>query len=190
MEECNTPAVGDVEEGEISDSASVEEISEDAFNKQQDPPTSTTVTTTATTKVVNSNNQNQNSSTRVWTMRDVYKYPISRDYARGLYNLAWAQAVQNKPLNELFVMTTDDNSKQSVESSSDMVEKVIIHVDDDTMEEGELEEGEIDSDADVVVVNGGATNNDDELNSFKTSKEEANLIREQLLSVTVDEMEK
>ncbi|XP_016492579.1 RNA polymerase II C-terminal domain phosphatase-like 3 [Nicotiana tabacum] len=190
MEECNTPAVGDVEEGEISDSASVEEISEDAFNKQQDPPTSTTVTTTATTKVVNSNNQNQNSSTRVWTMKDIYKYPISRDYARGLYNLAWAQAVQNKPLNELFVMTTDDNSKQSVESSSDMVEKVIIHVDDDTMEEGELEEGEIDSDADVVVVNGGATNNDDELNSFKTSKEEANLIREQLLSVTVDEMEK
>lgn len=179
MEECNP--VQDAEEGEISDSASVEEISEDAFNKQ-DPAT----------KIVSSNlpnNQNQNqNSTRVWTMRDLYKYPISRDYARGLYNLAWAQAVQNKPLDELFVMTTDkSNSKQSadVESSAE-TEKVIIDVDDDAKEEGELEEGEIDLDAEVVV-NGG-TNNED-FNSVKTSKE-ANLIREQLQSVTLGETEK
>lgn len=171
MEECNP--VQDVEEGEISDSASVEEISEDAFNRQ-DPPS----------KIVSSNlsnNQNQNP-TRVWTMRDVYKYPISREYARGLYNLAWAQAVQNKPLDELFVMTTD-NSKQSVDVESSEMEKVIIDVDDDAKEEGELEEGEIDLDADVVLNVG--TNND----SVKTSKE-ANFIREQLQSVTLGETEK
>ncbi|KAJ8539893.1 hypothetical protein K7X08_026282 [Anisodus acutangulus] len=160
MEECNP--VQDVEEGEISDSASVEEISEDAF-KRQDPPT----------KIVTSNlTNNQNSTSRVWTMRDVYKYPISRDYARGLYNLAWAQAVQNKPLEELFVMTTEDsNSKQSE------TEKVIIDVEDDdananAKEEGELEEGEIDLDADVL------------------DSKEANFIREQLQSVTLDETDK
>ncbi|MCD7449520.1 hypothetical protein HAX54_053332 [Datura stramonium] len=178
MEECNP--VQDVEEGEISDSASVEEISEDAFNKQ-DPPT----------KIVSSNlsnNQNQNqNSTRVWTMRDLYKYPISRDYARGLYNLAWAQAVQNKPLDELFVMTTDNsNSTQSADVESSEMEKVIIDVDADVKEEGELEEGEIDLDAELVV--NGATNNDD-FDSVKTSKE-ANLIREQLESITLGETEK
>ncbi|CAN4115661.1 unnamed protein product [Withania somnifera] len=181
MEECNP--VPDAEEGEISDSASVEEISEDAFNRH-DPPTKI-----VSSSLSNNQNQNQNqNSTRVWTMRDLYKYPISRDYARGLYNLAWAQAVQNKPLDELFIMTTDQsNSKQSanVESSAD-TEKVIIDVDDDAKEEGELEEGEIDLDAEVVV-NGG-TNNED-FNSVKTSKE-ASLIREQLQSVTLGETEK
>lgn len=169
MEECNP--VQDVEEGEISDSASVEEISEDAFNRQ-DPPT----------KIVSSNlpnNQNQNQNpTRVWTMTDVYKYPISRDYARGLYNLAWAQAVQNKPLDELFVMTTD-NSKQSVVVESSEMDKVIIDVDDNAKEEGELEEGEIDLDADLVLNVG--TNND----NLKTS-----IIREQLQSVTLGETQK
>lgn len=169
MEECNP--VQDVEEGEISDSASVEEISEDAFNRQEPP-----------TKIVSSNlpnNQNQNQNpTRVWTMTDVYKYPISRDYARGLYNLAWAQAVQNKPLDELFVMTTD-NSKQSVVVESSEMDKVIIDVDDDAKEEGELEEGEIDLDADLVLNVG--TNND----NLKTS-----IIREQLQSVTLGETQK
>ncbi|KAM3200362.1 RNA polymerase II C-terminal domain phosphatase-like 3 [Capsicum annuum] len=174
MEECNP--VQDVEEGEISDSASVEEISEDAFNRQ-DPPTPTKI---VSANLTNSQNQNQNqNSTRVWTMRDVYKYPISRDYARGLYNLAWAQAVQNKPLDELFVMTAD-NSKQSVDVES---EKVIIDVDDDAKEEGELEEGEIDLDAEVVV-NGGINN--DGFDSVKT----ANFIREQLQCVTPAEAEK
>ncbi|XP_055825281.1 RNA polymerase II C-terminal domain phosphatase-like 3 isoform X2 [Solanum dulcamara] len=174
MEECNP--VQEVEEGEISDSASVEEISEDAFNRQ-DPPA----------KIVSSNlpnNQNQNqsqNSTRVWTMRDLYKYPISRDYARGLYNLAWAQAVQNKPLDELFVMTTD-NSKQSADVESSEIDKVIIDVDDDAnaKEEGELEEGEIDLDADLVLNVG---------DSVKTSKE-TNFIREQLQSVTLGETHK
>ncbi|XP_060190234.1 RNA polymerase II C-terminal domain phosphatase-like 3 [Lycium barbarum] len=177
MEECNR--VEDVEEGEISDSASVEEISEDAFNRQ-DPVTPTTKVVTSSNLPNNQNqNQNQNqNSTRVWTMRDVYKYPISRDYARGLYNLAWAQAVQNKPLDELFVMTTDDSNSNSKQSGDvEMEPKVIIDVDDDAAkEEGELEEGEIDLDADLVV------NNDDD---FKTSN-----IREQLQSVTLAETDK
>lgn len=172
MEECNP--VQDVEEGEISDSASVEEISEDAFNRQ-DPPAKI-----VSSNLPNNQNQNQNqNSTRVWTMRDLYKYPISRDYARGLYNLAWAQAVQNKPLDELFVMTTD-NSKQSADVESSEIDKVIIDVDDDAKEEGELEEGEIDLDADLVLNVG---------DSVKTSKE-ANFIREQLQSVTLGETHK
>ncbi|KAK4726949.1 hypothetical protein R3W88_031866 [Solanum pinnatisectum] len=168
MEECNR--VEDVEEGEISDSASVEEISEDAFNRQ-DPPTTKI-------KIASNENQNQNSTTttRVWTMRDVYKYPTSRDYARGLYNLAWAQAVQNKPLDELFVMTSD-NSNQCANANADVESKVIIDVDvdDDAKEEGELEEGEIDLDAADLVLNFG---------------KEANFIREQLQSVTLDETHK
>ncbi|KAH0707727.1 hypothetical protein KY285_010827 [Solanum tuberosum] len=169
MEECNR--VEDVEEGEISDSASVEEISEDAFNRQ-DPPTTTKI------KIASNENQNQNSTTttRVWTMRDAYKYPISRDYARGLYNLAWAQAVQNKPLDELFVMTSD-NSNQCANANANVESKVIIDVDvdDDAKEEGELEEGEIDLDAADLVLNFG---------------KEANFVREQLQSVTLDETHK
>ncbi|KAK6773845.1 hypothetical protein RDI58_029084 [Solanum bulbocastanum] len=170
MEECNR--VEDVEEGEISDSASVEEISEDAFNRQ-DPPT--TKIKIASNENLNQN-QNSTTTTRVWTMRDVYKYPISRDYARGLYNLAWAQAVQNKPLDELFVMTSD-NSNQCANANADVESKVIIDVDvdDDAKEEGELEEGEIDLDAADLVLNFG---------------KEANFIREQLQSVTLDETHK
>ncbi|KAL3322392.1 hypothetical protein AABB24_039823 [Solanum stoloniferum] len=170
MEECNR--VEDVEEGEISDSASVEEISEDAFNRQDPPNTKI--------KIASNENQNQNqnstTTTRVWTMRDVYKYPISRDYARGLYNLAWAQAVQNKPLDELFVMTSD-NSNQCANANANVESKVIIDVDvdDDAKEEGELEEGEIDLDAADLVLNFG---------------KEANFIREQLQSVTLDETHK
>ncbi|XP_004252660.1 RNA polymerase II C-terminal domain phosphatase-like 3 [Solanum lycopersicum] len=168
MEECNR--VEDAEEGEISDSASVEEISEDAFNRQ-DPPTTST---TSKIKIASNENQNQNSTTatRVWTMRDVYKYPISRDYARGLYNLAWAQAVQNKPLDELFVMTSD-NSNQCANGESKVI--IDVDVDDDAKEEGELEEGEIDLDSADLVVNFG---------------KEANFIREQLQSVTLDETHK
>ncbi|KAJ8539224.1 hypothetical protein K7X08_013476 [Anisodus acutangulus] len=100
MEEINR--VQDVEDDVISDWTLVKEISEDAFNRQ-DPP----------------NNQNQNSI-RVWTMTDVYKYPISMDYAKVVYNLAWAHAVQNiKPLDELFVMTTDNSTSGDVGSSKE-----------------------------------------------------------------------
>uniref|UniRef100_A0A2P2KVC0 CPL3 ARM repeat domain-containing protein n=1 Tax=Rhizophora mucronata TaxID=61149 RepID=A0A2P2KVC0_RHIMU len=145
----------DVEEGEISDTASVEEISEEDFNKQE----------------VKSPRQSKSkdAAARVWTMNDLYKFQMGGGYVSGLYSLAWAQAVQNKPLTELFVEVeqTDDNSKRSsgspsssVNSSSKeekKVEKVVIDVsgDDDEMdcdekEEGELEEGEIDLDSEIA----------------------------------------
>ncbi|KAL7197184.1 hypothetical protein ACSBR1_037079 [Camellia fascicularis] len=103
-EECQT--VEDVEEGEISDSASVEEISEEDFIKQE------------TSKV--SGNSESAEKPRVWTMRDLYKYQVSRNYASGLYNFAWAQAVQNKPLDEVLVMdykTSEDNNNSNSNSN-------------------------------------------------------------------------
>jgi len=144
----------DVEEGEISDTASVEEISEDDFNKQEvvvvkETPSSTT-------------NNNNSSKQKVWTVRDLYKYQVGGGYMSGLYNLAWAQAVQNKPLNELFVEVEVDDSSQkssvsSVNSSKEDKRTVVIDDSGDEMdvvkvidiekEEGELEEGEIDLDS-------------------------------------------
>ncbi|PRQ39796.1 putative protein-serine/threonine phosphatase [Rosa chinensis] len=99
--------VGDVEEGEISDSTSVEEISEEDFVKQE-------------LKVEPKSNGGGGDAGRVWTMRDIYNYPGFRGYGSGLVNLAWAQAVQNKPLNELFVMDVDseEKSKQQQQRSS------------------------------------------------------------------------
>jgi len=134
--------VEDVEEGEISDTASVEEISEADFNKQD--------------VKVNNNNKPNGSDARVWSVRDIYtKYPtICRGYASGLYNLAWAQAVQNKPLNDIFVMELDSeanansNSNNSNRPSSVSVNPKEVMVVDVDREEGELEEGEIDADAD------------------------------------------
>ncbi|CAJ1838307.1 unnamed protein product [Sphenostylis stenocarpa] len=134
--------VEDVEEGEISDTASVEEISEADFNKQDIK--------------VNNNNKPNGSDARVWAVHDLYsKYPtFCRGYASGLYNLAWAQAVQNKPLNDIFVMDLDsdanansnsNNSNQPASVSVNPKEVVVVDVD---KEEGELEEGEIDADAD------------------------------------------
>lgn len=145
----------DVEEGEISDTASVEEISEEDFNINQE------------VTVIKESKPKGEAAARVWTMRDLYhKYPtICRGYGPGLHNLAWAQAVQNKPLNEIFVMDVeqDDVSKRSSPSSSVAsvnsgggnknekreVEKVVIDDSGDEIEkeEGELEEGEIDLDS-------------------------------------------
>lgn len=145
----------DVEEGEISDSASVEEISEEDFNKQD-------VAKDSDSKPPN---KAGGGDGRVWTINDLYNYSGFRGYTSGLYNLAWARAVQNKPLNEIFLMEVDpdDSSKRSSSSPSvnssrsrddhnnaKDVDKVVI--DDDSgdemdatdKEEGELEEGEID----------------------------------------------
>ena len=145
----------DVEEGEISDTASVEEISEDDFNKQEVVVVKETPSSTTTTN-------NNNSKQKVWTVRDLYKYQVGGGYMSGLYNLAWAQAVQNKPLNELFVeVEVDDSSKKSsvssVNSSKEDKRTVVIDDSGDEMdvvkvidiekEEGELEEGEIDLDS-------------------------------------------
>lgn len=141
----------DVEEGEISDMASVEEISGQDFNIKQDE----VVKEAKSIKV----GGGEGAAARVWTMRDLYnKYPtICRGYGPGLHNLAWAQAVQNKPLNEIFVreVEQDDVSKpaSSVVSSVNSIaaaaaedDKRKVVIDDREKEEGELEEGEIEMD--------------------------------------------
>ncbi|KAK4423972.1 RNA polymerase II C-terminal domain phosphatase-like 3 [Sesamum alatum] len=161
--------VHDVEEGEISDSASVEEITEEAFNTKHAPLPSPTppppLRSTVNPNNINAikNNTGGGSGARVWTMRDLYKYQIaSKTSYSGLYNLAWAQAVNNKPLGEVFVMMEDGsndsgngNNDTSIGKSSNGNEsKVVIDVEDEReKEEGELEEGEIDLDSEFVVEN-------------------------------------
>ncbi|KAL2547247.1 RNA polymerase II C-terminal domain phosphatase-like 3 [Forsythia ovata] len=174
----------DVEEGEISDSASIEEITKEAFNSKQELlPSSAKINVNPTTSASNNsnvnnyNNKNQNSvggtGARVWTMRDLYNYQItSRNYS-GLYSLAWAQAVNNKPLDEVLVLAEDnsnnnsnsDNNNNSSNSdlkrmesecveSAGIVSKVVIDMEvEGEKEEGELEEGEIDLDSEVVLGN-------------------------------------
>ncbi|XP_057950008.1 RNA polymerase II C-terminal domain phosphatase-like 3 [Malania oleifera] len=205
----------DVEEGEISDSASIEEISEEAFNQQDDR--------VLRTKGDFNANENSNSNARVWTMRDLYKYRVCGGYASGLYNLAWAQAVQNKSLDDVLVkIDRDENSKRlssntaSVSSSredrsntdvipSKEVAKIVIDDSGDEKEEGELEEGEIDMDSEPVqnteeVEEGGSSNGlnitgDAEVNNLKQMEVEAveqkvSSIREALETVTVIQAEK
>nr|GLL43975.1 RNA polymerase II C-terminal domain phosphatase-like 3 [Ipomoea trifida] len=150
-EECNTAgrAVGgDVEEGEISDSASVEEISEEV-------------------------NPNAN---------------VSSDPTKP------ARAVQNKPLDELFVMKkaeTDASSKKDGTVEDSVNDKVVIDVEDDVKEEGELEEGEIDLDSEVVE-NGDLKEVNSEVMTMAVDEmgNKVNFIREGLRSVTVVEAEK
>ena len=187
--------VEDVEEGEISDSASVEEITEEDFKKQD------------AVKVNNNNNNNnkpKGGDARVWAVHDLYsKYPtICRGYASGLYNLAWAQAVQNKPLNDIFVMEIDSDSNAnsnanvssnrsssgSVGAKENVGEVVIVDVD---KEEGELEEGEIDADADPEAVAGGGQNVVEAgvVASETVSNSEKLNVREVLEGVTVANVE-
>ncbi|CDP18969.1 unnamed protein product [Coffea canephora] len=175
MEECESqlsPTVYDldVEEGEISDSASsVEEISAEAFIKKDRFPAA--------------------AAPRVWTMRDLYKYQLSRNYSAGLYNLAWASAVQNKPLDEILVMDIDD-SKDGVSAAS-RSEKHVIQVDE--KEEGELEEGEIDMDSEMGETDGDVSK--ENLSGAVKDKEavlekQVDLLRKGFESVTANEAEK
>ncbi|KAF8400045.1 hypothetical protein HHK36_015920 [Tetracentron sinense] len=208
MAKDGTP-VEDMEEGEISDSASVEEISEEDFKQDSKPK----------------------GGSRVW-MTDLFNYPVSSSYSSGLYNLAWAQAVQNKPLDEilvrdcrsdekpkssssnLLVNSTEDNNK-SLNPSKEVCE-VIIDVSseeiDNTMEdgigsekeEGELEEGEIELDSEIVQKpEVGMPNDNSQISdSEKDSKElemdfeerefekKLNSIRETLETVTRKDAEK
>uniref|UniRef100_A0A1J3J290 protein-serine/threonine phosphatase n=1 Tax=Noccaea caerulescens TaxID=107243 RepID=A0A1J3J290_NOCCA len=130
----NMIVLADVEEGEISDSGntSIEAkqtraaAAADADGGEVDGG------------VVAGGRGGSNGNSRVWTMRDLLtKYPGYRGYANsGLYNFAWAQAVQNKPLSEGLGMDYEPR-----ESSGD--DKIVIEVSDEK-EEGELEEGEID----------------------------------------------
>ncbi|KAK6116614.1 hypothetical protein DH2020_049720 [Rehmannia glutinosa] len=204
--------VHDVEEGEISDSASVEEITEEAFSTKQAPlpsPPAPLLKSTVNSNNINviNNNTGGGSGARVWTMRDLYKYQIaSKTSYSGLYNLAWAQAVNNKPLGDVFVMMEDDTNNNSngnddsssVKSSNGNENKFVIDVEDEgDKEEGELEEGEIDLDSELVVENkdsnvevknevGGDVN---ELDERERSKR-VNLIKEELESLNVADAQK
>lgn len=210
-EECVVVKVGeieDVEEGEISDSCSVEEISEKDFSKGDDNAVGVDVDEMkkkdkeVVAAGTNSTTSSDPNTTRVWTMQDLYKYQnnyhqssnykISNGYASGLYNIAWAQAVNNKPFDQYLISnfrktTTTDNSNVNSLSSDDDDDnvdknknknsgadvtrnnvakegtKVVIEVGDDDddvemekagmMEEGELEEGEIDLDSEAAALN-------------------------------------
>ncbi|KAF5746384.1 putative RNA polymerase II C-terminal domain phosphatase-like 3 [Tripterygium wilfordii] len=177
------------EEGEVSESADVEEISALDFIKQENR------------KVEESKSSKGDS--RVWTMQDLYKYRVCGGYVNsGLYNLAWAQAVQNKPLNKVFVEAEpDENSSKPCSSGASVngkeVDKVVIDKSGDEMdaekEEGELEEGEIDLDSEPVTeaanVNGEECTDIDALDSdaliIGESGKGVNLIREALESINV-----
>lgn len=136
----------DVEEGEISDAMSIEEISEEDFKKQD----------------VKETKEASKPKPRVWTMQDLYKYQVEKGYTSGLHNLAWAQAVQKKPLSEVVMMEVDAAANGKEEKKGDSVkgvDKVVIddsgdegdaRVGDSEKEEGELEEGEIDLDSEAV----------------------------------------
>ncbi|KAI3694128.1 hypothetical protein L1987_77089 [Smallanthus sonchifolius] len=136
----------DVEEGEISDSDSVEEISEEVFSAKS-PAIRTEIGVVKKASVGESKQKQQ-----LWTTQDLVKYQkqyqMSRNYASGLYNFAWAQAVQNKPLD-------DGNYKIGVKGGDNLnKDKIVVDItgndDDSEKEEGELEEGEIDLNMEVV----------------------------------------
>lgn len=137
----------DVEEGEISDAMSIEEISEEDFKQDAKE---------AAREVASK------PKARVWTMQDLYRYQVEKGYTSGLHNLAWAQAVQKKrPCGgEVVVMDVDADAARKKGDSAKGVDKVVIDDDsgdegdakfgDGEKEEGELEEGEIDLDSEVV----------------------------------------
>ncbi|CAN8285210.1 unnamed protein product [Cochlearia groenlandica] len=117
----NLIVIADSEEGEVSVSSK--------------PPIQPNAA--ATTAVENGGGGGSSGSSRVWTMQDLLdKYPSYRGYANsGLINIAWARAVQNKPLNEGLLMDIEPRERD---------DKIVIDVSEDEKEEGEIEEGEID----------------------------------------------
>ncbi|KAB2609543.1 RNA polymerase II C-terminal domain phosphatase-like 3 [Pyrus ussuriensis x Pyrus communis] len=208
--------VEDVEEGEISDSTSVEEISEEDFVKQEkQQEVKVVVPPPPPPPPKDQSKSNGGDDARVWTMRDIYNYPGFRGYRSGLVNLAWAQAVQNKPLNLLLqVNDPDEKLKRSSSSPSVIssersnakeVDGVVIVDSGDEMdaekEEGELEEGEIDLDSEPADGENTATAeeardgvlvcDDMDIDNSETGlKMRVSSIREALESITVNEAEK
>lgn len=192
----------DVEEGEISDSASIEEISADDFAVKS-PAIGTEIA--ASKNAVDDDSKQQQQHQKVWTMQDLLKYQnkyqISRNYAPGLYNFAWAQAVQNKPLDDYLTTmntsTTTDNLKQpllnddnnNIEVKKEVMEnddKIVVDISDDgdsEKEEGELEEGEIDLDMEVVNA-GKEGGGEDNVEKW------INIIRIGLESITINDAKK
>ncbi|XP_078447233.1 C-terminal domain phosphatase-like 3 [Wolffia australiana] len=82
-------------------------------------------------------------SSRVWVGDSMGFSMLGRDYAANLYNFAWAQAVQNKPLVTFVAGETPSTGSGSVTSTGDVAPKSTDGSEiPDEKEEGELEEGE------------------------------------------------
>ncbi|KAF8390729.1 hypothetical protein HHK36_025256 [Tetracentron sinense] len=146
--------VEDMEEGEISDSGSVEEISEVEFKQ--------------VSGVLKPKGESMVG------IGDLFKSKISKRYASGSHNLPWSQMVQNKPLDQIFVWdfglvekskrsssnilaNSREDNKGSLnpsavvidDSSDEEIDSRVVDL-DGGQEKGELEEGEIDSDLEMV----------------------------------------
>lgn len=162
--------IEDVEEGEISDTASIEEISEDDFKKQD-----VRILKEQEVRVLKESSKPQVEPSRGWESQEVFD-AYKRDtyeFRRGLYNFAWAQAVQNRPLNNPIVFAVEvepdvgsNRSSSSSSSSGANESKEDTNViSDDKMDVKmedvvkELEEGEIDLDSEEptekLAVGGG-----------------------------------
>ncbi|KAK9104035.1 hypothetical protein Scep_020879 [Stephania cephalantha] len=192
----------DMEEGEISEETqSIEEISAEDFKQESKPK---------------SGSGGGGSGGEVW-MDDLYKFRVSSNYGHGLHNLAWARAVQNKPLDEILdklkrtksssnvdVDEDGNGSKRSSRSGSNSKEVCNIIIDDSSdeevdsrvqnadqweKEEGELEEGEIDMDSEMMIGDGkeGAFG---ELDNGGELGKKIRTIRDGLENVTVKDAEK
>ncbi|XP_077227336.1 C-terminal domain phosphatase-like 3 [Tasmannia lanceolata] len=192
----NGSLIEDIEEGEISDdsASSVVEISECDFKKDD--------------RV----SRSKGGNSRVWV-----QFP---HYTPDLYNLAWAQAVQNKPLSDILVRRDFGSEERSNSSKSVLVnsrddskkglnvkEICPVLIDDSgdelddkvegvgVVEKGELEEGEIDLDDELVETSKEEVITvQDDLPPIKSNEEEfekrVNSITEVLKTVTEKEAEK
>lgn len=119
MGRIGSVVVSKVEEGEISDSESVEEITKQDFVKDS------------------GYSRARADGGGCWI-----KYPAG--YASTLANYAWLQAVKNKPLTDPCLSV---GRMASAPAAASVTETVILDSgDEDEKEEGELEEGEIDGD--------------------------------------------
>lgn len=150
----------DVEEGEISGDE-VEVISEADFIHEP-----------RVSRQKSSGGIGVGGGSRVWM-----NYPVTRsgNYAPDLYNLAWAQAVQNKPLyarGGFGSAVRSNNDKEGEKKGVGQGKEICSVVIDDSSdegaeekEEGELEEGEIDLDSDVVMKSESPSGNESLLKS-------------------------
>lgn len=121
MGRIGSVVVSKVEEGEISDSESVEEITKQDFAKDS------------------GYSRARADGGGCWI-----KYPAG--YASTLANYAWLQAVKNKPLTDP-CLSVGRMASAPAPAAAAVTETVILDSgDEDEKEEGELEEGEIDGD--------------------------------------------
>lgn len=79
---------------------------------------------------------------RVWASSRGFSYPSRNFGGADLYNFAWAQAVQNKPLGLDKMMESKDDDDDDEEF--EIEDYVPQELEEEEKEEGEIEEGEID----------------------------------------------